>query len=377
MAVREQTAIELALTWLAQSNIRHATGPARGGVNQGYNWQEHTYPFVYSEITGYAVSTFVAAYRWTDATEYLTLARDAANFLLRVQENGSDVAIKGSIAHGLSLPDLKVMRQYFSFDVAMCLQGLLDLHRLRPDADLLDAARAAGDWLIAAMQQANGSFLAMIDAETGETHHPGNQFFNDFGCLHGKHAIGLLKLSRATGDQRYETAARKVCDWVLTLQAADGSFQAGEALDQVVSHPHCYAMEGLIYAHFALDDEKYLRATARAGEWLLNAQNRDGSINIAYKQDWLKMGRRITEIVFPKKVTDATSQAARLWTLLYQLNGDSRMLEAARKAAAFVRGVQVTESSDANAAGGFLFLAGASHDVYLGDDVCDPGALRS
>lgn len=360
MIVKELTASARALDWLAHSDIRHDTGPARGGVNQGYNWQERSYPFVYSEITGYAVSTFVAAHRWMDDPEYLTLAREAANFLLRLQENGQDAAIKGSIPHGLSLPQLDVLRQYYSFDVAMCLQGLLDLYRVRPEADLLEAARGAGDWLITQMQQPNGSFLAMYDAETGESKHPGDQFFNDFGCLHGKHTIGLLKLSRATGDQRYESAARKAADWVLTLQDSDGSFRASLNLDQIVSHPHCYATEGLLYAHFALEDEKYLKASVRAGEWLLGAQNRDGSISIAYKQDWLKMGRRITEIVFPRKVTDATSQSARIWTLLYLLTGDSRFIDAARKAAEFLRGMQVMDNTDSNRVGAFYFWPGHS-----------------
>ena len=358
MAVREQTTLDFALGWLAQSNVRYATGPARGGVNQGYNWQSQTYPFLYSKITGYAISTFVAAYRWTDSVEYLAYAREAANFLLRVQETGTDAWVKGAIPHGLTNPDLKVKRQYYSFDVAMGMQGLLDLYRVRPEADLLDAARAAGDWLVMQMQQPDGAFLSMYDAETGDSQHPGMQFFNDFGCLHAKHAIGLLKLSRATGDQRYETAARKVCEWALSLQDADGSFRASEMLHQVVSLSHCYAAEGLLYAHFALDDEKYLRAAVRAAEWLLSVQNRDGSINIAYKQDWLKMGRRITEMVFPRKVTDATAQAMRLWTLLYLLNGDPRMMEAARKAADFVREMQVAGTADPNASGGFYFWPG-------------------
>jgi uncharacterized protein YyaL (SSP411 family) len=147
---------------------------------------------------------------------------------------------------------------------------------------------------------------------------------------------------------------------VLTLQESDGSFRASETLAQIVSHPHCYATEGLLYAHFALNDEKYLKAAMRAGEWLLSAQNRDGSINIAYKQDWLKMGRRITEIVFPRKVTDATSQSARIWTMLYQLTGNTRFLEAAQRAAEFLCGMQVLESTDSNRSGGFYFWPGHS-----------------
>ena len=71
------SAVDLALSWLVETDIRHADGSeaSLGGVNQGYNWRERSYPFVYSEITGYAVSTFVDAYRWTGDERYIALAR--------------------------------------------------------------------------------------------------------------------------------------------------------------------------------------------------------------------------------------------------------------------------------------------------------------
>jgi hypothetical protein len=70
------------------------------------------------------------------------------------------------------------------------------------------------------------------------------------------------------------------------------------------------------------------------------------------------MGRRITERVFPRRVTDATSQATRLWLILHYLTGDPRFLDAANKAAGFLRGMQHTDSADKNAFGGFYFWPG-------------------
>lgn len=380
--------VQLALRWLAQSDVRHQDGIAAGGVNQGYNWQERSYPFVYSEITGYAVSMFACAYRWTNSTQYLDYAKEAAAFLIGVQVHDQQSALYGALPQGRSLPALEIMPQYYSFDVAMCIQGMLDLHFTQPDSQVEQSAQLMGHWLIERMQQENGAFRAMYDAENDTWEHMGDQFFDDFGCLHGKHAIGLVKLFEATGDERFASAARRVCDWVLTLQDNDGAFRASERQPQIISHPHCYTLEGLLYAHYVLRDERYFLAAQRGGEWLAShAQNRDGSINIAYKQDWVKMGRRITERFLPRKVTDATSQALRLWLLLYYQTHDERFLRAARRAGEWLRGMQSSDPTDPNALGGFYFWPGhpimftwatmfATHALYALDNVERPDGYR-
>jgi len=352
--------VKLALNWLAQSDIYHANGQeeALGGVNQGYNWQQKRYPFIYSEITGYAITVFVNAYRWTGNEQYLTQACQSADFLLKVQSSDPNDASFGAIAHGLSLPGLELRRQYYSFDAAMCLQGLLDLHAVAPTPKILETSRRVGNWLMNRMQQDNGAFLALYNADTGETHHQNGNFFDDNGCLHAKHAIGLLKLGRATGDERYTTAAQKVCNWVLTLQHDDGAFQASEQLPQVVTHPHCYATEGLLFAHHILEDARYLEAARKAGRWLLAVQNKDGSVNIEYKRRWWRMGRRVTEKLFPLRVTDATAQALRIWLILYYLDQDDTFLEGCHRAKRFLQKMQCTASPDKNAVGGFYFWPG-------------------
>jgi uncharacterized protein YyaL (SSP411 family) len=354
------TTTELALEWLSQSDIRQVDGDpiARGGVKQGYNWQERAYPFIYSEITGYAISALVNAYRWTDDEDYVALARQSAGFLLRVQKLAEGEIVRGAVPHGLSLPGLALRPQYYSFDAAMCLQGLLDLIAVEPAQEIQQSARAIGDWLLERMQQDSGAFLSMYDAETDEWHQERDDVFGDGGSLHAKHAIGLLKLSEETGEDRYAAAAQRVCDWVLRLQDEDGAFRATEGMQQVVSHSHCYATEGLLFAHDMLGTHRYLDAARRAGDWLLGVQNRDGSINIAYKRRWWRMGRRIGEKLIPRRVTDATAQAARIWLILFYFDGDDQYLRAARRAVNYLLGMQCTYSPDRNAIGGFYFWPG-------------------
>jgi uncharacterized protein YyaL (SSP411 family) len=349
--------VELALTWLVNSEVRQPANAPKGlgGVKQGYNWKIRNYPYVYSEITGYAVSCFVNTYHWSGQTQYLDLAHQSAQFLLDIQDQTDHQALHGAIPQGLSLPNLEVLPQYHSFDAAMCLQGLLDLNTIEPTPELRQSAQLIGDWLVTQMQQASGAFLSRYNATTGERTHNTGQVFDDGSCLHAKHAIGLLKLGRLTGDDRYTNAARRVCDWVLGLQDKDGAFWTTEGRGKVVSHSHCYATEGLLYASEAIKNERYREAAHRAGLWLLQAQNQDGSINIDYKQTWWRMGRRITEKVFPRRVSDATAQAIRIWLALYYIHSDQRFLKASHKAKKFLQRMQVSASNDLNALGGLSY----------------------
>lgn len=356
----ERSTVDLALAWLASSDIRHIHGApsAQGGVNQGYNWQERSYPFIYSEITGYAVSALVNAYRWTGNDGYLSLARQSADFLLRIQGLAQGEHARGAIPHGLSLPDLELKDQYYSFDAAMCLQGLLDLHAVSPAPELLRSAQAIADWLLSRMQLNSGAFLSCYDADTDEWQHASDQVFGDSGCLHAKHAIGLLRLASVSGDDRYRIAAEHVCDWVEGLQDDDGAFRPTENAYEIVSHPHCYATEGLLFAYQVLGTERYLTMARRAGEWLLKAQNGAGAIAQVYKQRWWRMGRNVIRKLFPRRVTDATAQAIRIWLSLYSLEGDRRFLDACHRAKGFLCATQCVSSPDGNAVGGFYYWPG-------------------
>ncbi len=349
--------IEAALHWLNHSAIleNDPRSAGYGGVRQGYNWRTRSYPLVYSEITGYAISTWVNAWRWTAKEEYLALAENAASFIQRLQNQTGSPQYHGAVAHGLTLPAYTLRPAYYSFDNAMILQGLLDLYAVHPLPAVLVTAANIGDWLVNTMQQTDGSFLAVRIADPAFTLPEIASAFGDGGCLHGKHAIGLLKLYRATGEERYAAATRKLCDWLLTLQDPDGAIQSTAAREKIVTHTHCYAVEGLLYAANALQEPRYQTAAQKAAQWLLDVQNRDGSLSIDYKQHWRRMGRRIIEKILPKKVSDATAQAIRIWQILSHSLDESRCQTASQKAAEFLMHLQTRSTSDPNARGGFVY----------------------
>jgi hypothetical protein len=154
-----------------------------------------------------------------------------------------------------------------------------------------------------------------------------------------------LKLFNVTGDTRFKESAEKVCAWVLNLQIENGAFSTTESRSYIFTHAHCYATEGLLYAYLSLGHKEYLEAIVNSGKWLIQAQNKDGSLYSFYNR----------HVLLPNKTTDATAQASRIWTILYHLTGERDYLHAAQKSARFLAHMQCQEKSDPNAFGGLFY----------------------
>jgi len=335
-----------AINWLVHSDIRNKTRDEviRGGFNLGYDLRKKSYSLAYCEITGYAISLLVDLYHLEGNRDFLDFAVQAGEFLLGMQYKGENQKISGAFPRGYSFPQKEIVHDLYSFDTAICISALVDLFRETNEQRFLTSAKVAGDWLANQMQYDSGAFRAMYNYQTQDFAQI-NKWFGDGGCLHAKNAIGLLKLFDATGNPRYKESANKVCDWILKLQKRNGAFKATENESHTFTHAHCYATEGLLYAHLTLNNEKYLHAVKESAKWLIQAQNRDGSLYRHYDK----------HVLLPTKTTDATAQAARIWIILHYLTGEKDYLDAARKSAKFLVDMQCQENNDPNAYGGLFY----------------------
>ena len=347
--------IESAIKWLAESNIRNNDKDtiSFGGINNGYDWQSKKYPYVYSEITGYAINSFLNIYKWLKEEKYLRYAKEAADYLLRIQSEDRNKTEYGAIPHSLTLPDLKVVRIYWTFDNAVLLHGIADLYSIIKEEKYYDTCLKIADWLLS-MQNQDGSFLAFYDANTGVKDHELKEFHGDNGCLHVKNALGLLKLADISNDEKYYNAAQKVCDWGLKLQDSDGIFWANPKKKYVFTHAHCYATEGYLYAYYIFNNQKYLTVAQMSGDGLIKLQNQDGSLYRIYKNRF-SIGSRIKERIHPWKTVDATAQAVRIWLILHSITNDEKYLKVAQKGISFLKSMQELGSKDDNMVGGFYY----------------------
>lgn len=346
--------IESAIKWLSESNIRNRDKDkiSFGSINNGYDWRNKEYPYVYSEITGYAIKSFLNIYKWTGEEMYLQYAKEAADYLIRLQSKAVDRAENGAIPHSLTLPDLKVVKKYWSFDNAVIVHGIADLYTISKEKRYYDACLKIANCFLENMQNRDGSFLAFYDAEKKTKYHDWKEFHGDNGCLHVKNVLGILKLAEISSNKKYYDAARKVCDWGLRLQDNDGIFWVNSKNRYVFTHAHCYATEGYLYSYSVMGDRKYLETSIKSADGLVKLQNSDGSLYKFYK-DKISMKSKIRQKLCPTKATDATAQAVRIWVILNGITEDRRYLDSAKKAIGFLTNMQCLESDDDNMTGGF------------------------
>jgi hypothetical protein len=356
--------IDLAAHWLLETQIRNRD-PRRGSlgsVNDGYRLAPDGggCSYAFTEITGYAISFFLNLFRWYDDPAYLEAATQAGDYLLRIQSR-KDAKTRGAFMHSMDLVSERPREEYYAFDAAMCIDGLVDLHEVTGERRYREAAERAGRWLIGRMQRSDGSFLALYDGDERRFGKTGieDTWYYDGGCLHAKNAIALLKLARVTGEIQFEEAARRACNWVLSLQSPEGAFWTNRRRDVVFTHAHCYATEGLVYAGAELEEDRYQQAATRAAEWLLTQQGREGAFTYEYGSASRGVEGLIDKArsdgyrsVFRKRRTDATAQAVRIWTALNCLSDDLKYLGASRRAVDYLQTVQCIGSADSDRVGG-------------------------
>jgi len=368
-----KAAIEKSIEWLVHSDIRN-TDPQRegfGGFNRAYDRRRRTYDLIYCEATGYALSLLVLLNRWFQKKDYLKMAADGAGFLLQHQNDNGE-QIRGAFHYGHYPVGGGREAQFYSFDTAICISGLLDLYGQNGEERYLKAALQAGHWLVSQAQKPDGSFRAMYNGRVGQWDQERlkQTWYGDGGCLHAKNAIALFKLQAATGVSAFGNAAEAVCRWVLRLQGKAGFFRAREEESYVFTHAHCYATEGILYAYRATGSKEFLDATLKAGEWLLSRQERDGALRVAYhvplgrdvtwRPDeegniWLRAGKLLRGIISQEKRSDAVAQAIRIWMALYLLTAKTKFMQAADKATAFLLSIQIQDGEDSHSVGGIPF----------------------
>jgi uncharacterized protein YyaL (SSP411 family) len=120
-------------------------------------------------------------------------------------------------------------------------------------------------------------------------------------------------------------AAQRAADWLLTIQHADGGWQGGrigEERPSIVFNT-AQVMRGLLAQYEQSKEDRYLSAAARAADWVMRVQDRDGA--------W-----RSSNFLGVARVYDTHVDAPLL--RLHVLTGDPRSREAALRNLEWVRG---------------------------------------
>jgi len=245
----------------------------------------------YPEITGYAISLSCILHERKKDRRFLDRAEMCAKFMMKVNKSGG-------------VPNLRDNLLY-AFDTGVYVSSLFDLYSLTKKGVYLDEAEKSLRWLCRLWGRRRFAAVGKIPKNKDWYHVPSVHLL--------KLVIPLIKASTLFKCQEYVETAIELLDEYKQLQNDEGGFKINESSNMIMTHPHCYATEGLLYAYITLKRREFLEAARESGSWLHKMQNSDGSFYLSYGTE-----REAEHVIMQEKIkaTDSTAQATRIWKLL-------------------------------------------------------------
>jgi hypothetical protein len=270
--------------WLLHSGIRIKNGHNIGAVYGWKNLNPPSYPFIYSEITGYAITSYVYIHsELAGCQEALYAAKDSASWIIQnlTMHKSSSLSLLPAGVIEISDFDLKgdLSNQIYAFDNGMILLGLLNLYKITKEKNLLIAAEKIAESLIEKFFDGS-KLVAVLDRSCNTI--PSNNLISDHGIkwsnvsgpYHSKLSLGLLELSCLTNNNNYAMVSDSLCKFALEFQRADGRFITNPDQENITFlHPHLYTCEGLIYSGIKNSDLNYLSAGIKGVTWAMRQIN--------------------------------------------------------------------------------------------------------
>ena len=264
------------MSWLLSSDIRIKKGPNKGALYGWKNLKPVSFPFIYSEITGYAITCF----SWI-ASEFgnpnaLRAAKDSAGWIVKNMRSHLLVArLPAVVKDPNDLSDV-----YYSFDNGMILIGLLNLYKITKNTSLLVLAEKMTQALIERFfdgEKLNPRIDNSYNPITKENCDGIVKWSTISGAYHCKLSIGLLELSKLTGNPAYAQMSNSLCDYAKKLQRSNGQFITNTGSDIAFLHPHLYACEGLIYSGLTQSNDSHCMAGLNGIRWAMDQIDADNA----------------------------------------------------------------------------------------------------
>jgi hypothetical protein len=257
------------IEWLLYSDIRIKTGSNKGAL---YGWKNFTapyFPFIYSEITGYAIS----CYCWIASEFGNAIAIEAAI-------DASEWIRKNMHSHLLAArppanPDQpnELSSLFYSFDNSMVMIGLINLYKLTKKSKILRLAVKTAQALVERFfdgeklnPRLDKSFKSIKPTQDGGV----VKWSTIPGAYHCKISLGLLELSNLTGNREFVRVSNRLCEYAKKIQKSNGQFITNPGSEIVYLHPHLYACEGLIYSGLKQSNESHYAAGLEGVKWAMN-----------------------------------------------------------------------------------------------------------
>jgi predicted ATP-grasp superfamily ATP-dependent carboligase len=321
-----------AIAWLCAAH--EASG---GGVSRAYSVSPASgYPAgwqaAYPETTGYLIPTFFDCAAALGRDDLARRAARMADWELGVQLPSGGIP-GGTVDHA---------HPPVVFNTGMVLLGLARAYAETRAPAYGDASARAADFLTAA-QARDGSWHRFANSN-GQTQ------VHAYDCLVN---WGLLSAWRLLGEDRWLQAAARNLDFTLSLQAPNGWF-AMNALRTLrngrpLTHTIGYATQGLLECGAMLDEPRFIDAARITADAMLARLDAGGFLAGEYDARWRP--------VVDWSCLTGTVQMAVIWWRLFELVGEGRYADGARRATRYVKCRQDLDVANPGIRGG---IAGSS-----------------
>lgn len=255
----------------------------------------------YPEVTGYLIPTLYDFARAAGDDSARTAAEAATRWLLSLQMPSG--AFPAGLQGAAPRPSV--------FNTGQILQGLVRAYRETNRPEILQAATAAGDWLVNT-QHSDGSWSG-----------PG-AYQNAAHTYYSMVSWSLAELSEEAADRRHGLAAEKNLDWALS------QFQSNGWIDGIHLRGHpdylhfiAYVLQGVLECGILCRRGDAIPAVAKPAWILLRKFETSKQLPGAFGSDF-SQGQRFTCLT-------GNAQMSCVWLRLFEKTDDLRYLNAALK----------------------------------------------
>jgi len=294
--------LDALLRWIVQAQRPDGGIAAYYSLLSGYS---ESYP----EVTGYIVPTLYEFARLCGSHEAVDVAEQATLWLLSLQmpSGAFPAGLHGSEPH----PSI--------FNTGQILQGLVRAYVETKRPEIMEAALAAGDWLVGE-QQPDGSWSG-----PGAYQHAPHTYYSMV-------AWALAELSQCANEQKYAVAAERNLDWVLSHFRTSG-WVDGINLRAHPNYLHfiAYVLQGALECGILLRRSDAIDAVGRPALILLRKFETNKHLPGAFEADF-KNGHRFTCLT-------GNAQMSCVWLRLFEMTQGLRYLNAALKMNEMLKGM--------------------------------------
>lgn len=272
MVLTLEDRIDLIKDWLLNSGIQSK----EGGFYAWQDMEDKSHPYLYSEITGYAITMICFLYDLTKESLFLNSARRAAQWILQdaLDESGG-VLTRNYISNTIEHYSFE-RGNIYSFDCAMVAFGMLKLYKATKDPVYLDCAEKIIAFLNKKMRREDNLYYPVFDAKNDACNEDTKKWSTQSGSFHCKLALCLCELADIKNDTSYNVKAKLLIESSIKYFYKKERFITNRSDDTSHLHPYSYTLEGMLYYAHKTKDDSYNDTIEKAFGWMAGLQDKNG-----------------------------------------------------------------------------------------------------